>query len=62
MEDIVRLFQLKHVPTHHLACLTTDPFSFVKVINRKVKSLDGDVPCDGKGLPTFSNLEAFVFG
>ena len=49
-EEIVRLVQLKHVPTHHLACLTTDSFSFVKVNNRKVKSLDGDVPCDGKGL------------
>ena len=49
-EEIVRVVQLKQVPTHHFACLTTDSFSFVKVINRKVKSLDGDVPCDGKGL------------
>ena len=49
-EEIVRLNQLKQVPTHHFACLTTDLFSFMKVINRKVKSLDGDVPCDGKSL------------
>ena len=50
-EEIVRLVQLKSIPTHHLERLTADGFSFVKVVNRKVRALDGDVSCgDGKGL------------
>ena len=48
--EIVRLVQLKQISTHCLERLTTNSFSFVKVVNRKVRSLDGDVPCDGKGL------------
>ena len=50
-QEIVHLVQLKSIPTHHLKRLTTDSFSFVKVVNRKVRSVDGDVPCgDGKGI------------
>ena len=41
--------------------LTTDSFSFVKVVNRGVSPLDGDVPCDGKGLPhTFKSGNVYV--
>ena len=50
-EEIVRLIQLKKIPTHKFEELTTDSFSFVKVVNRRVRPLDGDVPCDGKGMP-----------
>ena len=50
-QEIVRLVQLKSVPTHHLERLTTDSFSFVKVVNRKIRSVDGDISCgDGKGI------------
>ena len=60
-EEIVRLIQLKKIPTHKFEELTTDSFSFVKVVNRKVRPLDGDVPCDGKGLPhTFKSGNVYV--
>ena len=47
----VRLVQLKSIPTHHLERLTTESFSFVKVVYRKVRSVDGDISCgDGKSI------------
>ena len=50
-QETVRLVQLKSIPTHHLERLTTDSFSFVKVVNRKVISVDGDIACgDGKAI------------
>lgn len=50
-QEIVRIVQLKSIPTHHLERLTTDSFSFVKVVNRKVRAVDGDISCgDGKGI------------
>lgn len=49
-DEIVRLVQLKHISTHQLECLTPDAFNFVKVCNRKVRPLDGDIPCDGTGV------------
>ena len=50
-QEIVRLVQHKSIPTHHLERLTTDSFSFVKVVNRKVRSVDGDISCgDGKSI------------
>ena len=50
-EEVVRLVEQKSIPTLHLERLTADGFSFMKVVNRKVRVLDGDVSCgDGKGL------------
>lgn len=50
-QEIVRLVHLKSLPTHNLERLTTYSFSFVRVVNRKVRCLDGDVSCgDGKGI------------
>lgn len=46
----VRLVKLKKIPTHDLECIIPESFSFVKVSNRKVRPLDGDMPCDGKGV------------
>lgn len=48
--EIVRLVGLKWLPTHTLSTIQPNSFNFVKVYNRRVRSLDGDVPCDGSGL------------
>ena len=39
-QEIVRIVQLKSIPTHHLERLITDSFSFVKVVNLKVRAID----------------------
>lgn len=48
--EIVRLIKLKSIPTHTLEHIKAESFEFVKVSNRRVRQLDGDVPCDGGGL------------
>lgn len=49
-EEIVRLVKLKNLPTHRLDNIAPDSFEFVKVYNRRVRPLDGDVPFDASGL------------
>ena len=48
--EIVRLIKLKNIPTHQLNCIMPESFDFVKVYNRRVRPLDGDVPLDANGL------------
>ena len=48
--EVVRLIKLKEIPTHLLHKASPDSFHFVKVYNRKVKPIDGDVPLDANGL------------
>ena len=49
-DEIVRLIKLKSIPTHRLSYIMPDGFDFVKVYNRRVRPLDGDVPFDATGL------------
>ena len=49
-DEIVRLIKLKSIPTHRLSYIMPDSFDFVKVYNRRVQPLDGDVPFDAAGL------------
>ena len=32
-------------------CKLICTYAFLQVANRRVRSVDGDIPCDGKGLP-----------
>lgn len=48
--EIVRLVKLKTIPTHRLDMIMPDLFDFVKVYNRRVRPLDGDVSLDANGL------------
>lgn len=49
-EEIVRLIKLKNIVTHRLDNIKPESFDFVKVYNRRVRPLDGDVPFDATGL------------
>ena len=48
--EIVRLVQLKHLPTHDFNQMTCASFDFVRVYNKKVRQIDGDVPFEGTGV------------
>ena len=48
--EIVRLVRLKTIPTNTLNEILPESFDFVKVYNRRVRPVDGDIPCDGNGL------------
>ena len=49
-DEICRLVRLKNIPTHALGEIVPESFEFVKVYNRRVRQVDGDIPCDGNGL------------
>ena len=48
--EILRLIKLKNITTHQLGCIAPDSFEFVRVKNRRVRPLDGDVPFDANSL------------
>lgn len=49
-DEIVRLVRLKQCLTHKLDNISPASFEFVKVYNRRVRPLDGDVPFDAAGI------------
>lgn len=48
--EIVRLVHLKKIVTHRLDKIQSHGFSFVRVYNRRVRPVDGDMPCDGSSI------------